>query len=53
MIAIDPYQNFQFYTDVLGLRFVKRAVNFDDRYTYYLYYGDEIGHPGTIMTFFS
>ncbi|MFH5800630.1 ring-cleaving dioxygenase [Haladaptatus sp. CMAA 1911] len=51
-IATDPRRNFRFYTDVLGLRFVKRTVNFDDKYTYHLYYGDEVGHPGTIMTFF-
>ncbi|WP_231188076.1 ring-cleaving dioxygenase [Haladaptatus sp. DYF46] len=51
-IATDPRRNFRFYTNVLGLRFVKRTVNFDDRYTYHLYYGDEVGHPGTIMTFF-
>lgn len=51
-IATDPQQNYHFYTEVLGLRFVKKTVNFDDKYTYHLYYGDEIGHPGTIMTFF-
>ena len=51
-IATDPQQNHHFYTAVLGLRFVKRTVNFDDKYTYHLYYGDEVGHPGTIMTFF-
>ncbi|WP_227357107.1 ring-cleaving dioxygenase [Haladaptatus salinisoli] len=51
-IATDPQQNFQFYTEVLGLRFVKRTVNFDDKYTYHLYYGDEVGHPGTVLTFF-
>jgi glyoxalase family protein len=37
---------------VLGLRLVKRTVNFDDPETYHLYYGDEIGNPGTIITFF-
>ena len=41
-----------FYTDVLGLRLVKRTVNFDDITTYHLYYGDEIGSPGTALTFF-
>jgi glyoxalase family protein len=45
-------RNFDFYTNVLGLRFVKKTVNFDDAGTYHLYYGDEVGHPGTILTFF-
>jgi glyoxalase family protein len=51
-IAADPQRNLNFYTEVLGLRLVKRTVNFDDPGTYHLYYGDEIGHPGTILTFF-
>lgn len=51
-IASDPRQNVEFYTDVLGLRLVKRTVNFDDKYTYHLYYGDEVGTPGTALTFF-
>jgi glyoxalase family protein len=45
-------RNLEFYTRVLGLRFVKKTVNFDDPGTYHLYYGDEQGHPGTILTFF-
>ena len=45
-------RNHDFYTRVLGLRFVKRTVNFDDPATYHLYYGDETGQPGTILTFF-
>ena len=45
-------RNLDFYTRVLGLRFVKKTVNFDDPGTYHLYYGDEAGHPGTILTFF-
>lgn len=45
-------RNYDFYTRVLGLRFVKKTVNFDDPGTYHLYYGDEVGHPGTILTFF-
>jgi glyoxalase family protein len=45
-------QNVDFYTRVLGLRLVKKTVNFDDPETYHLYYGDERGHPGTILTFF-
>ena len=45
-------RNLAFYTRVLGLRFVKKTVNFDDPGTYHLYYGDEVGHPGTVLTFF-
>jgi glyoxalase family protein len=48
----DPQQNVDFYAGVLGLRLVKQTVNFDDPGTYHLYYGDELGHPGTIITFF-
>ena len=51
-IASDPDENVAFYTDVLGLRLVKKTVNFDDVTTYHLYYGDEVGSPGTILTFF-
>lgn len=45
-------RNLDFYTHILGLRLVKKTVNFDDPGTYHLYYGDEIGHPGTVLTFF-
>jgi glyoxalase family protein len=51
-IAGDARANVRFYRDVLGLRFVKRTVNFDDPGTYHLYYGDTVGHPGTAITFF-
>jgi glyoxalase family protein len=51
-IASDPQQNLNFYTEVLGLRFVKRTVNFDDPGTYHFYFGDDAGSPGTILTFF-
>jgi glyoxalase family protein len=51
-IASDPQQNLDFYTQVLGLRFVKRTVNFDDPGTYHFYFGDDAGTPGTILTFF-
>jgi glyoxalase family protein len=51
-IASDPQQNLDFYTEVLGLRFVKRTVNFDDPGTYHFYFGDDAGSPGTILTFF-
>jgi len=51
-IAGDPQRNVDFYVDVLGLRLVKQTVNFDDTGTYHLYYGDKVGRPGTILTFF-
>jgi glyoxalase family protein len=51
-IASDPQRNLDFYTEVLGLRFVKRTVNFDDPGTYHFYFGDDAGNPGTIITFF-
>ena len=51
-IATDPQRNVDFFRDVLGLRLVKKTVNFDDPGTYHLYYGDERGRPGTILTFF-
>jgi glyoxalase family protein len=51
-IAGDPVKNLGFYTRDLGLRFVKKTVNFDEPSTYHFYYGDETGSPGTILTFF-
>jgi glyoxalase family protein len=51
-IARDPQVNIDFYSGLLGLRLVKRTVNFDDPGTYHFYYGDEAGTPGTILTFF-
>ncbi len=51
-IAADPKGNVDFYTRVLGLRFVKKSVNQDDPGTYHLYYGDNTGSPGTALTFF-
>ncbi|MFD1598136.1 ring-cleaving dioxygenase [Halobellus rarus] len=51
-VAGDPQENLRFYTAVLGLRLVKRTVNFDDATTYHLYYGDDTGSPGTALTFF-
>ena len=51
-IAGPAARNVDFYTRTLGLRLVKKTVNFDDSGTYHLYYGDESGHPGTILTFF-
>ena len=51
-IAGDPQGNIDFYVRALGLRLVKRTVNFDDPGTYHLYYGDESGRPGSLLTFF-
>src|SRR5699024_12621295 len=51
-IAGNPQQNYEFYTQVLGLRLVKKTVNFDDPATYHLYYGNEAGEAGTVLTFF-
>ena len=51
-IAGDAKRNFDFYTKVLGLRFIKKTVNFDDPHTYHFYFGDEAGSAGTILTFF-
>ena len=51
-IATDPQRNLDFYTHLLGLRLVKQTVNFDDPNTYHLYFGDRVGTPGTILTFF-
>lgn len=51
-IAGNAQRNYDFYTRVLGLRMVKRTVNFDDPGTYHFYYGNENGTPGTILTFF-
>jgi glyoxalase family protein len=51
-IAASAAENLEFYQHVLGLRLVKQTVNFDDPYTYHLYYADQAGSPGTILTFF-
>lgn len=51
-IAGDPQRNLDFYAGTLGLRLVKRTINFDDPGSYHLYYGDETGAPGSILTFF-
>jgi glyoxalase family protein len=51
-IAGDPQRNIDFYIKGLGLRLVKKTVNFDDPGTYHLYYGDESGRPGSLLTFF-
>jgi glyoxalase family protein len=51
-IAGKAKRNVDFYTKTLGLHLVKKTVNFDDPNTYHLYYGDKVGTPGTILTFF-
>ncbi|QBI56363.1 ring-cleaving dioxygenase [Streptomonospora litoralis] len=51
-IASDPQANADFYLNALGMRLVKKTVNFDAPDTYHLYYGDRAGNPGTVMTFF-
>jgi len=51
-IAGDPQRNYDFYTKVLGLRMLKKTVNFDDPQTYHFYFGDGVGTPGSILTFF-
>jgi len=50
-IASNPQRNFDFYVELLGLRLVKRTVNFDDPSAYYFYFGDAAGTPGTMLTF--
>lgn len=52
-IAADPQRTVDFYVQVLGLRLVKQTVNFDDPSAYHLYFGDDLGRPGTALTFFS
>ena len=52
-IASDPQRNLDFYAGVLGMRLVKRTVNFDDPTTYHFYFGDREGAPGSLLTFFS
>src|SRR4029450_12408501 len=52
-ITADAQKNIDFYCGVLGLRLVKLTVNFDDPRSLHLYYGDERGAPGSVMTFFA
>ena len=51
-MAKDARENNQFFTGKLGLRRVKKTVNFDAPDVYHLYYGDEKGTPGSVMTYF-
>ena len=52
MVSTDASRTLAFYRDLLGLDLVKKTVNFDDPGAYHLYFGDEAGTPGTILTFF-
>ncbi len=51
-VTTEALANVEFYTGVLGLRLVKKTVNQDDVSAYHLFYGDELGRPGTEVTFF-
>jgi glyoxalase family protein len=51
-IPSDPQRNVDFYTGLLGLRLVKVTVDVDDPEAYHLYYGDEVGRPDTLLTFY-
>lgn len=52
IVSSNAQRTVDFYTKVLGLRFIKKTVNFDDPESYHLYFGDEVGHPGSVVTFF-
>ena len=52
MVSSDASRTVTFYRDLLGLKLVKRTVNFDDPQSYHLYFGDAVGSPGTLLTFF-
>lgn len=52
VMASDPQANYDFYAQTLGMRFIKKTVNFDAPDVYHLYYADEVGTPGTVLTFF-
>lgn len=53
VVTGDPQRTVDFYTDVFGLRFVLRTVNFEDKFVYHLYFGDSEGRPGTVLTTFA
>lgn len=52
LVCSDAQRTVDFYTRVLGQRFIKKTMNFDDPLSYHLYFGDELGRPGTAITFF-
>ena len=51
-VCSDAQQTADFYRDELGFTLVKKTVNFDDPHSYHLYFGDQVGSPGTLITFF-
>jgi len=51
-VCSDAQRTIDFYRDVLGFRLVKKTVNFDDPHSYHLYFGDDTGSPGSLITFF-
>jgi glyoxalase family protein len=51
-VCSDAQQTLEFYRDRLGFSLVKKTVNFDDPHSYHLYFGDDVGTPGTLITFF-
>jgi glyoxalase family protein len=51
-VCADAQQTLEFYRDELGFSLVKKTVNFDDPHSYHLYFGDDVGSPGTLLTFF-
>ena len=51
-VCSDAQRTLDFYRDRLGFTLVKKTVNFDDPHSYHLYFGDEVGEPGTLLTFF-
>jgi glyoxalase family protein len=51
-VCSDAQRTLDFYRDGLGFSLVKKTVNFDDPHSYHLYFGDEVGRPGTLITFF-
>ncbi|HMA36792.1 MAG TPA: VOC family protein, partial [Chloroflexia bacterium] len=53
LVCADAQRTADFYSGVLGLQLVKQTVNFDQPTTYHLYFGDAVGHPGTLVTFFA
>jgi len=52
LVSADAQRTIDFYTRVLGLRLIKKTVNFDDPGSYHLYFGNEAGQPGSVVTFF-
>src|SRR5205814_2708939 len=51
-VCADAQRTLEFYRDELGFSLVKKTVNFDDPHSYHLYFGDDVGSPGTLITFF-